>query len=126
MKLQEITRAQEDILKVIWEIGEGAISDVLHQLPEPKPAYTTVATVIKVLERKGYLSHKTFGKTNVYFPVISKKEYTRSVLKSTVTGLFNGSVNQLVSHFVKDKDVDLSELEAIKNMLEEEIKNQKK
>lgn len=110
MKYQEITRAQEDILKVIWEIKEGAISDVLHQLPEPKPAYTTVATVIKVLEKKGYLSHKTYGKTNVYFPVVSKKEYTGNVLRSTISGLFNGSVNQLVSHFVKDKEVDIQEL----------------
>lgn len=126
MKLQEITKAQEDILKVMWDLNEGAIADVLDRLPEPKPAYTTVATVIKVLEKKGYLAHKTFGKTNVYYPVVSKSEYTKSVLRSTITGLFNGSVNQLVSHFVKDKDVDLQELEAMKSMLEEEINSQKK
>ena len=126
MKLQEITRAQEDILRVLWDLQEGAIGDVLNEIPDPKPAYNTVATVIKVLEKKGYLSHKTFGKTNVYYPLVSKKEYARNVLRGTVSSLFNGSVNQLVSHFVKDKEVDIQELEAIRNMLEEEIKNQKK
>lgn len=126
MKLQEITKAQEDILRVLWDLQEGAIGDVLNEIPDPKPAYNTVATVIKVLEKKGYLSHKTFGKTNVYFPLVSKKEYARNVLRGTVSSLFNGSVNQLVSHFVKDKEVDIQELEAIRNMLEEEIKNQKK
>lgn len=124
--MKEITKAQEDILKALWSIKEGAVSDVLDSLPEPKPAYNTVATVIKVLEKKGYISHKTYGKTNVYFPIISKKEYGQYILKDTFKGLYNGSLNQMMSFFVKNKDVSLSELEELKNMLEEEIKNQKK
>ena len=89
--MKEITKAQEDILKALWEIKDGAVSDVLEVLPEPKPAYNTVATVIKVLEKKEYVSHKTYGKTNVYFPVISRKEYAQHVLKDAYKGLFNGS-----------------------------------
>ncbi|NJK94285.1 MAG: BlaI/MecI/CopY family transcriptional regulator [Bacteroidales bacterium] len=65
--MEEITKAQEEILRALWEVKEGAVSDVLNNLPDPKPAYTTVATVIKVLERKGYVSHKTYGKTHVFF-----------------------------------------------------------
>ena len=124
--MKEITKAQEEVLKALWEISDGAVSDVLDALPGPKPAYNTVATVIKVLEKKGYVSHKTYGKTNVYFPVISKKEYANHVLKDTFKGLFNGSLNQMVSYFVKSKEVNLSELEELKIMLEEEINNQKK
>jgi predicted transcriptional regulator len=124
--MKEITKAQEDILKALWSIKDGAVSDVLESLPEPKPAYNTVATVIKVLEKKGYISHKTYGKTNVYFPLVSKKEYAQYVLKDTFKGLFNGSLHQVMSYFVKNKEVSLSELEELKNMLEEEIKNQKK
>ncbi len=124
--MKEITKAQEDILKALWEIKDGAVSDVLDSLPEPKPAYNTVATVIKVLEKKGYISHKTYGKTNVYFPIVSKKEYAQHVLKDTFKGLFNGSLHQMMSFFVKNKEVSLSELEELKNMLEEEINNQKK
>jgi BlaI family penicillinase repressor len=123
--MKEITKAQEDLLKALWEIKEGAISDVLDSLEEPKPAYNTVATVIKVLEKKGYVSHKTFGKTHVYFAVVSKKEYAQHVMKDTFKGLFNGSLNLMVSSFVKNKDVSLRELEELKEMLEKEIENKK-
>jgi BlaI family penicillinase repressor len=123
--MKEITKAQEDLLKALWIIKEGAVSDILGSLPDPQPAYNTVATVIKVLEKKGYVSHKTFGKTNVYFPVIAKRDYAQHVMKDTFKGLFNGSVNQMLSHFVKSKDVTISELEELKEMLKKEIKNKK-
>lgn len=123
--MKEITKAQEDLLKALWEIKEGAISDVLDSLDDPKPAYNTVATVIKVLEKKGYVSHKTFGKTHVYFAVVSKKDYAQHLLKDTFKGLFNGSLNLMVSSFVKNKDVSLRELEELKEMLEKEIENKK-
>jgi BlaI family transcriptional regulator, penicillinase repressor len=123
--MKEITKAQEDILKALWEIKEGAISDVLDTLDEPKPAYTTVATVIKVLEKKGYVTHRTFGKTNVYYAVVSKKEYAQHLMKDAFKGLFNGSLNLMVSSFVRNKDVSLRELEELKAMLEKEIENKK-
>jgi predicted transcriptional regulator len=123
--MKEITKAQEEILKALWEVKDGAVSDVLDILPEPKPAYNTVATVIKVLEKKGYVKHKTYGKTNVYFPTVTKKEYAQHVTKSAIKGLFNGSINQLVSNLVKNKDLSLKEMEELKNLLEEEIKKQK-
>jgi BlaI family transcriptional regulator, penicillinase repressor len=123
--MKEITKAQEDLLKALWEIKEGAISDVLDSLDEPKPAYNTVATVIKVLEKKGYVSHKTYGKTHVYYAVVSKKDYAQHLMKDTFKGLFNGSLNLMVSSFVKNKDVSLRELEELKEMLEKEIKNKK-
>ncbi len=124
--MKEITKAQEDVLKALWTIEAGAIGDVVNELQEPKPAYNTVAKVIKVLEKKGYLAHKTYGKTNVYHPIISKKEYAHHVMKDTFRGLFNSSVNQLGSFFVKNKDVSIQELEKLKDMLEQEIKNKKK
>jgi len=119
--MKEITKAQEDVLKAIWEVKEGAVSDVLDKLPDPKPAYNTVATVIKVLEKKGYVSHKTYGKTNVYYSVISKQDYAQYVLKETFNNLFNGSLNQMVSSFVNNKNVSIIELEELKLMLEKEI-----
>jgi len=124
--MKEITKAQEEILKAVWEIETGAVSDVIERLAEPKPAYNTVATVIKVLENKGYIAHRTYGKTNVYYPLVSKKEYAHHVAKEAFTGLFNGSLNQMVSSFVKNKDISISELEELKQMLESEIKKQKK
>ncbi len=123
--MKEITKAQEDLLKALWEIKEGAVSDVLESLPEPKPAYNTVATVIKVLEKKGYVTHRTYGKTNVYYAVVSKRDYAQHVMKDTFKGLFNGSLNQMVSAFVRSKEVSLNDLEELKEMLEKEIKNKR-
>jgi BlaI family transcriptional regulator, penicillinase repressor len=123
--MKEITKAQEDLLKALWLIKEGAVSDVLDSLPDPKPAYNTVATVIKVLEKKGYVSHKTYGKTNVYYALVSKRDYAQFIMKDTFKGLFNGSLNQMVSAFVKSKEVSLTELEELKEMLEKEIKNKR-
>lgn len=119
--MRELTKAQEEILMVLWEIKEGAVSDVLDKMKEPKPAYTTIATVIKVLEKKEFVAHKTFGKTNVFYPVISKQEYAKSIMKHAVKGLFNGSLNQMVSTFVKEKKVSLQELEELKGIIESEI-----
>jgi predicted transcriptional regulator len=124
--MKEITKAQEELLKALWEIREGAVSDILDSLPDPKPAYNTVATVIKVLEKKGYVAHRTFGKTNVYFPAVTKRDYAQHVLKDTFKGLFNSSLPQMVSSFVKNKDISLHELEQLKDMLEKEIENKKK
>jgi BlaI family transcriptional regulator, penicillinase repressor len=123
--MKELTKAQEDILKALWEIKDGAVSDVLDKLKEPKPAYNTVATVIKVLEKKGYVAHKTYGKTNVYSALVTKQEYTQNLMKGTLKGLFNGSFNQMMSFFVKNKDVSINELEELKNILEQEIEKQK-
>ncbi|MBN1789003.1 MAG: BlaI/MecI/CopY family transcriptional regulator [Bacteroidales bacterium] len=123
--MKEITKAQEDLLKALWEIKEGAVSDVLESLPDPKPAYNTVATVIKVLEKKGYVAHRTYGKTNVYYAVVSKKDYAQHVMKDTFRGLFNGSLHQMVSAFVRSKEVSLNDLEELKEMLEKEIKNKR-
>jgi predicted transcriptional regulator len=123
--MKAITKAQEDILKALWQVKEGAVSDVLDKLPDPKPAYNTVATVIKVLEKKGYITHKTFGKTNVYYSLVSKQDYAQNVLKDTIKGLFNGSLHQMMSHFVKNKEISIIELEELKAMLDKEINNKK-
>jgi len=124
--MKEITRAQEEILKALWEIGDGAVTDVIETLPEPRPAYNTVATVLKVLEKKGYISHKVYGKTYVYYPIVSKKDYAQFILKDKVTGLLDNSLNQVVSFFVKQKNVGLNELEELKELLEKEIEKQGK
>lgn len=124
--MEEITKAQEEILRALWEIKEGAVSDVVAVLPEPKPAYNTVATVIKVLERKKYVTHKTYGKTHVFYPLVSKKDYAGFVLKDAMEGFFNNSLNSMFSFFLKQKkNISLAELEELKVYLEEEIKKQK-
>lgn len=124
--MKEITKAQEEILKAIWDTENGAVSDILERLPDPKPAYNTVATVIKVLERKGYVSHKTYGKTNVYHALVTRKDYAYHIVKGAIAGFFNGSLNQMVSPLIKNKEISIGELEELKKMLESEIENKNK
>jgi BlaI family transcriptional regulator, penicillinase repressor len=125
--MKEITKAQEEVLKTLWDIKEGAVSDIVDKMSDPKPAYTTVATVIKVLEKKGYVAHKVYGKTYVFYAVVDQKQYAQYVFKGTLQGLFNNSLNQVVSFFAKQKkDLSLAELEELKNYIEQEIKKQKK
>ena len=116
--------SHEEVLRAIWKLEEGAVSNVLEVLPDPKPAYTTVATVIKVLEKKEYVKHKKFGKTKVFYPLISEKEYARFILKDTARGYFNGSFNKMAQFFVS-KELSLSELEELRAMLEKEINDKK-
>ncbi len=119
--MKEITKAQEEVLKVIWEIENGAVADVLDNFPGPKPAYNTIATVIKVLEGKGYVGHRTYGKTHVYYPLITREEYANHVVKEAFTGLFNGSLHQMVSPFIKNRNISIRDLEELRQMLESEI-----
>jgi predicted transcriptional regulator len=124
--MKEITKAQEEVLKVIWEIENGAVADVLDNFPEPKPAYNTVATVIKVLERKGYVGHRTYGKTHVYYPLVSREEYANHVVREAFTGLFNGSLHQMVSPFIRSRNISISEMEDLRQMLESEIEKKRR
>lgn len=124
--MKEITRSQEEILKIMWLITDGTVSDIKRHLPDPKPAYTTIATVIKVLEKKGYVAHKKYGKTYVYFPIVSKKDYTHYLFNNNVIGLFNYSYRQLMSFVIKNNRLSINELEEIKHIVKKEIQKQKK
>ncbi len=124
--MEEITNAQQEVLRALWQINDGAVSDVLNQLDDPKPAYNTVATVIKVLEKKKYVAHRSYGKTNVYFPLISKKQYAQYMIGNSIKDFFNSSISQLVSAFVNQKEISINELEELKSLVETEIQKQKK
>jgi BlaI family transcriptional regulator, penicillinase repressor len=124
--MQELTKAQEEILQILWEINEGVVTDVIDRLPEPKPAYNTVSTVIRVLEKKGYVAHKVYGKTHVYFPSVSKHEYRQHAFGGTMKTFFNNSIDQLVSFFVKQKSLSINELEELRKLIDIEIEKQKR
>ncbi len=123
--MREITRAQEEIMQVLWKVKEGVVSDILKHLSDPKPAYNTVSTVVRVLEKKGYVGHKTYGKIHVYFPLVKQEEYARYQFSGLLKNHFGNSMKRLVSFFAKDDKIKLNELEDIKKLIEDEIKKQK-
>lgn len=123
--MNELTRAEEQVMQVLWKIERGFVKDVVEQLNNPKPAYNTVSTIIRILEKKGFIDHKAYGKTYEYFPVVSKKEYTKSFLGSFLNRYFSNSFQQLVSFFSNENEMSLEEMEKIRLLLEKEIKNKK-
>ena len=122
--MKELTRAEEEIMQVLWEIEKGFVKDVIERLPDPKPAYTTVSTIIRILQKKGFVGYKAFGKTHRYFPLVEKKAYTRHLFRGMLNNYFGNSVQQMVSFFSRDKDLSVSDLEAMRSILDDEIKKQ--
>lgn len=118
--LRELTRAEEQIMQVLWRIGKGFVNDVIQHLPEPKPAYNTVSTVIRILEQKGFVDHNAYGRSHEYYPRVAKKEYSRAYFKHFVKNYF-GSYQSLASFLTREENLTLSELEEIREMVEKEI-----
>jgi len=110
---KQLTKAEEQFMQVLWEIEQGSVQDIIDELPEPKPAYNTVSTIIRILETKEFVAHKAKGRGYIYFPLIKKSDYSNQSLHKLVDGYFDGSFKSLVSFFVKKNDVDLNELETI-------------
>jgi len=125
MNIKGLTKAEEQIMQVLWKIEKGFVKDIIEKLPDPKPAYNTVSTIVRILEKKNIVSHTAYGKTHEYYPLISKKEYSKSTIKSIVKDYFNNSYAKLASFFTNENDLSISELEEIKNLIENEIKNKK-
>lgn len=123
--MKELTRAEEQIMHVLWFLGKGYVKDIIERLPEPKPAYNTVSTVVRILEKKGFVGHEAFGKTHLYRPLVAKEDYTQAFLRTFVRDYFGNSYQDLVSFFAKDREMSLSELEEILGALREEIRKQK-
>lgn len=123
--MKELTKAEEQIMQILWKLEKGFVKDILEHLPKPKPAYNTVSTIVRILEKKGFVSHTAYGKTHEYYPVLSKEEYTRKFLKRFVENYFSDSFKEMVSFFAKEKDMSISELEDTMKMIYREIQKQK-
>ena len=122
MEIKELTKAEEQIMQVLWDLEKGFVKDVIDQLPEPKPAYNTVSTIIRILETKGFIDHEAFGKSHRYFPVISKEEYKSFATEKLLNGYFSNSVENMFSFFVKEKKLNLREADEILKLIEK-LKN---
>lgn len=124
--MKKLTKAEEQIMQILWELEKGFVKDIIKHLPKPKPAYNTVSTIIRILEKKGFVSHEAYGNTYEYFPVINKEEYTKAYLKSIMQNYFSDSFKEMVSFFASEENMSIEELEDIRKMINEEIKKQKR
>lgn len=109
----QLTKAEEDIMHIIWKLERCLVSDILTEIENEsgsKPPHSTISSIVRILESKEFVSHKAYGRTHEYFPIISKEEYTKTTLNKLVSNYFEGSMSNLVSFLVKEEKLDMDEL----------------
>ncbi len=123
--MKTLTKAEEQVMHAIWQIGEGSMGQIYDALPEQKPAYNTIASIVRILEKKGFVDHKAYGRVFVYYPLISKEDYSKAVAKRLISKYFDRSVKKLLSAF-SDEDLSLEELRQIEQYVNSLIEKKQK
>ncbi len=119
MELRDLTRAEEEVMQILWDIEPTFVKDIVEQFPEPRPAYNTVSTIVRILEQKGFIGHKAYGKTHEYFSLVSKEAYKSFATGKLMSSYFENSVEEMFSFFVKEKKIDIREADEILKMIEQ-------
>lgn len=117
--MKELTKAEEQVMQILWKEKKAFVKEILSHFPEPKPAYNTVSTIVRILEKKGFVSHEEWGKSHRYFPLIRKEEYRNERFSDLMKGYFNNSMKQVLSHFSDGERLDSKEADEMIRMLEE-------
>jgi predicted transcriptional regulator len=121
--MKQLTKAEEQVMQILWEIKKGFVKDILEKMPNPKPAYNTVSTIVRILEKKEFVGYTAYGKTHEYYPLVEKNAYRSFYLKSMIGSYFGGSFERLVSFFAKDNDMDIHEMEELLKNVQNDIKD---
>lgn len=119
--IRELTKAEDQIMQILWRLEKAFVKDIIEEMPEPKPAYNTVSTIVRILEKKGFVGFKAYGKTHEYFPIIDKEEYSNYYLNSFIKRYFKGSFHNLVSFFAKENQMNVTEMEALIKKVEADL-----
>ncbi len=126
MKTMQLTRAEEQVMQILWDLGEGLVKDIRDRFDEPRPVRNTVSTVVRILEKKGFVDHKSYGNVYLYFPVVSREEYSRHQLFGLLEGYFDNSFPAMASFFAREKDLTMAEMEELISETRKELKDSKK
>jgi len=119
MHIKELTKAEEQIMQILWQLNEAIVKDIIEEMTDPKPAYNTVSTVVRVLEGKGFIDHKAYGNSHVYFPLISEAEYKKFTFDKMMKNYFSNSYQSLVSFIVDEKKISVKELDELTSLIDE-------
>ena len=122
----QLTKAEEQVMQILWDLGEGLVKDILDRFSEPKPARNTVSTVVRILEKKGFVGHKDYGKVFVYYPLVMKKEYSGKQLLGLMHNYFNNSFPAMASFFAKENDLSIHDLELLLEETKKELAKRNK
>jgi predicted transcriptional regulator len=120
-RIKRLTKGEEDIMQHIWVLGRCTVTNIIEKLSSPKPPHSSISSIVRILERKGFVDHKTYGRTYEYFPLITKEDYTRGSLLSLIHNYFNGSTPKLVSFLVEEEETTIEELQEIIKQLKKKV-----
>jgi predicted transcriptional regulator len=112
-RIKTLTRAEEEIMQYVWQLGRCTVANIIEAMPGADPPHSSVSTIVRILEKKGFVSHKAYGRTYEYFPIIPKEDYKRKSLVSLMRNYFNGSPAELVSFLVTKDETTLEELQQL-------------
>lgn len=116
--MEELTKAEERIMQVLWKLQKAFVKDIIDELEEgPKPPYNTISSIVRLLEKKGYISYKAYGKTYEYFPAISKEDYTKTTFSKLFSGYFDNSPSSLLSFMVKEEKLSAQDIEELRALI---------
>ena len=124
--MEELTAKEEEVMQILWDLNKALVRDIMSELPNSRQPYTTVASIVRILEKKGYVSHKPYGKTHEYYPLVSKAEYRRRKFKGLLTQYFDNSIESVVSFLAKEEKLSPQEFEELTKMIAKESENDKK
>lgn len=120
--MKQLTKAEEEVMQILWDLKEANVARIVEQYPEPKPAYNTVSTIVRILESKGFIAFRKEGRGHVYFPSVEKETYSNQTMNKLMDNYFQGSFKSMVSFFVKNNDVSTKELQEILEQINKEEK----
>ena len=123
--MKSLTKAEEQVMQILWQLEEAIVKDIIAKMPEPKPAYNTVSTVVRVLESKGFIDHKAYGNSHVYFPLISEAQYKKFTFDKMMSNYFSNSYESLVSFIADEKKLGVKELDELTKLIDD-LKNKKR
>lgn len=124
--MKQLTKAEEQIMQILWDLRKGYVREILDIFPDPKPAYNTVSTIIRILEKKGFVGYKSYGKSHEYYPLISKRSYRSNYFRGFIENYFGSSYKALASFFTNEQDLTIEQMEELRNYLDQEIKRKNK
>ena len=124
MHIKELTKAEEQVMQILWQLNEAIVKDIIEQMADPKPAYNTVSTVVRVLEGKGFIDHKAYGNSHVYFPAIKETDYKKFTFDKMMNNYFDNSYKSLVSFIADEKKLGIKELDELTALLDK-LKNKR-
>ena len=122
--MEQLTQTEERIMQIIWRLNSAFVKDVIAELPDPKPPYNTISSVVRILEQKGYLTHKAYGKTYEYHPIIQKKDYSKLTIKNLLSNYFEGSYKSLMSFIVNEEPLTQEQILEIEQLIKDQKKGQ--